>query len=157
MTELASRDHRLLLVTTGGTISGHFASGGQERDGVLKSSDLLTLIAPSVSAIGRRYDLKIDSSVCALCDVDSSNITPEHWTSIARLIAARYDQYDSFVVTHGTNTLGYTCAALSFALANPAKPVVVTGSQITAGLPGSDGLITNPAGKWFTFSGPQDT
>jgi L-asparaginase len=73
--------------------------------------------------------------------VDSSDIQPEHWTTLAEQIHAQYDDYDGFIITHGTNTMGYTCAALSFAFQNLKKPVVVTGSQIPYGWPGSDALM----------------
>jgi L-asparaginase len=59
---------------------------------------------------------------------------------LAALIKEKYDDYNSFIITHGTNTLGYTCAALSFALANPNKPIVLTGSQVPSGMPGTDAL-----------------
>ena len=72
--------------------------------------------------------------------MDSSDITPKHWIDLVNLIEVNYDEYDSFIVTHGTNTLGYTCAALSFAFANLNKPVILTGSQVPSGMPGSDAL-----------------
>ncbi len=62
--------------------------------------------------------------------IDSSNITPENWFEIAQDIASRYDEYDGFVVLHGTDTMAYTASALSFMLENLSKPVIVTGSQI---------------------------
>ncbi len=70
--------------------------------------------------------------------LDSSNIKSKHWKEIAEKICDLYDDFDSFVITHGTNTLGYTCAALSFALPNPNKPIILTGSQVPIGMPGSD-------------------
>ncbi len=62
--------------------------------------------------------------------LDSSNMTVNEWNEIAKLIAARYDDYDGFVVLHGTDTMAYTASALSFMLENLGKPVVLTGSQI---------------------------
>ncbi len=59
---------------------------------------------------------------------------------MADLIYKKYDEFDAFIITHGTNTLGYSCAALSFAFANLNKPVVLTGSQVPSGMPGSDAL-----------------
>lgn len=63
-----------------------------------------------------------------MTDVGSSEITPEHWVEIARTIESIYDDFEGFVVVHGTNTMCYTAAALSFALQGLGKPVVVTGA-----------------------------
>ncbi len=62
--------------------------------------------------------------------LDSSNMTPRQWLEIARDIAAQHDDYDGFVVVHGTDTMAYTASALPFLLDGLAKPVVITGSQI---------------------------
>ncbi|MCP3674525.1 MAG: asparaginase [Gammaproteobacteria bacterium] len=62
--------------------------------------------------------------------IDSSNVTPEHWNMIAEDIVARYDDYDGFVILHGTDTMAYSASALSFMLENLSKPVIFTGSQI---------------------------
>ena len=73
-------------------------------------------------------------------DRDSSDITPKHWEQLADLIFEKFDEFESFVITHGTNTLGYTCAALSFAFHNLGKPIILTGSQVPMDDPGSDAL-----------------
>lgn len=62
--------------------------------------------------------------------LDSSDVAAPHWRAMARAIEAVYDHYDGFVVLHGTDTMAYTCSALSFLLRNLSKPVVVTGSQL---------------------------
>jgi L-asparaginase len=62
--------------------------------------------------------------------LDSSNMTPEQWVGIARDVAAHYDEYDGFVVLHGTDTMAYTASALPFMLHGLGKPVIITGSQI---------------------------
>ena len=62
--------------------------------------------------------------------IDSANIKPENWLIIAQDILTHYDQYDGFVVLHGTDTLCYSASALSFLLKNLSKPVICTGSQI---------------------------
>jgi L-asparaginase len=62
--------------------------------------------------------------------LDSSNMTPREWVKIARDIAAHYDDYDGFVVLHGTDTMAYTASALPFMLHGLRKPVLITGSQI---------------------------
>ncbi len=71
--------------------------------------------------------------------IDSSNIGVAHWVELARLIQSRYDEFDGFVVLHGTDTLAYTASALSFMLEGLHKPVILTGSQLPIGLPRTDG------------------
>lgn len=73
--------------------------------------------------------------------MDSSDMTPEDWQHIADDIQAHYDQYDGFVILHGTDTMAFTASALSFMLENLAKPVIVTGSQIPLAELRSDGQI----------------
>lgn len=77
---------------------------------------------------------------------DSSNISVGEWSHIARTIEERYDDYDGFVVLHGTDTMAYTASALSFMLDGLAKPVILTGAQIPIGQARSDApgnLITS--------------
>jgi L-asparaginase len=77
--------------------------------------------------------------------LDSSNISFIHWNKIAEEIESRYDQYDGFVVLHGTDTMAYSASALSFMLRGLGKPVVFTGSQIPLSelrSDGKDNLIT---------------
>ncbi len=71
--------------------------------------------------------------------VDSSNITPEIWIHLAKLIEENYHKYDGFVILHGTDTMAYSAAALSFLLENLGKPVVFTGSQLPIGTLRTDG------------------
>ncbi|WP_322405776.1 asparaginase [Idiomarina sp. PL1-037] len=71
--------------------------------------------------------------------MDSSNMTPSDWVIIARDIEQNYDDYDGFVILHGTDTMAYTASALSFMLQNLSKPVIVTGSQIPLAALRSDG------------------
>merc|ERR1712087_651136 len=70
--------------------------------------------------------------------LDSADMNPDDWTSIARAIDRWYYEYDGFVVLHGTDTLAYTASALSFMLENLAKPVVITGAQLPIFEPISD-------------------
>lgn len=132
--------HKLLLITTGGTIAGQVAADKQDEQMVRTADQFSAIIAPAVGYLNRKHGLDIVIDTEPICDVDSSNVLPEHWVRLAAVIKEKYDQYDSFLITHGTNTLGYTCAALSFTIANPNKPIILTGSQVSAGLPGSDGL-----------------
>lgn len=71
--------------------------------------------------------------------IDSSNMSPADWQHIANDIQQHYDDYDGFVVLHGTDTMAYTSSALSFMLENLSKPVIVTGSQIPLSQLRSDG------------------
>lgn len=73
--------------------------------------------------------------------MDSSDMTPADWQHIADDIAANYDNYDGFVILHGTDTMAFTASALSFMLENLSKPVIVTGSQIPLAELRSDGQI----------------
>ena len=72
--------------------------------------------------------------------LDSSNIAVQEWNKIGRVIAGRYEEFDGFVVLHGTDTMAYTASALSFMLENLNKPVVLTGSQIPLSRMRSDAL-----------------
>lgn len=77
--------------------------------------------------------------------IDSSNMNPQHWADIAKAIEDNYDDYDGFVVLHGTDTMAFTASALSFMLENLSKPVIITGSQLPIGEVRTDGdenLIT---------------
>jgi L-asparaginase len=71
--------------------------------------------------------------------VDSSNMKPEFWIRLALLIEKHYEEYDGFVVLHGSDTMAYTASALSFMLENLNKPVVFTGSQLPMGVIRTDG------------------
>lgn len=63
-------------------------------------------------------------------NIDSTNMSPQHWDNISQVIADNYEQYDGFVITHGTNSMAYTASALSYTLGDIGKPVVLTGAQI---------------------------
>lgn len=70
--------------------------------------------------------------------MDSSNMRPDVWAEIARLIERNYALYDSFVILHGTDTMAYTASALSFMLQNLGKPVILTGAQLPIGVARTD-------------------
>lgn len=72
--------------------------------------------------------------------IDSSNIRPDNWRQIANDIASKYDDYDGFVVLHGTDTMAYSCSMMSFMLRNLSRPVIFTGSQIPLCEARTDGL-----------------
>ena len=92
--------------------------------------------------------------------LDSSNMTVREWNCIAELIAQKYDDYDGFVVLHGTDTMAYTASALSFMLDGLDKPVVLTGSQIPLceiRSDGRDNLITALAESCCAATARQNT
>lgn len=129
---------RILIIYTGGTI-------GMIEDPETKSlrpfdfSHLMENV-PKVKML----DYHIDN-IQFETPIDSSDMRPEHWQLIARSIAERYDEYDGFVVLHGTDTMAYTASALSFMLQGLSKPVIITGSQLPIGEVRTDGeenLIT---------------
>ena len=66
--------------------------------------------------------------------IDSSNVQPETWEDLAKVIEKKYDNYDGFVILHGTDTMAFTASALSFMITNLSKPIVFTGSQLPLGV-----------------------
>ena len=122
----------VLLIYTGGTI------GMKEdpEDGALKPFDFSGIVEEVPEL--RKYALRIDSFTFEPL-IDSSDVEPTLWQSLAALIRDRYDQYDGFVVLHGTDTMAYSASALSFMLDNLTKPVIFTGSQLPIGRPRTDG------------------
>lgn len=129
---------RILIVYTGGTI-------GMIEDPetkALKPFDFTHLMenVPKVKML----DYEIDN-IQFNPPIDSSDMDVAHWQLIARSIADNYQNYDGFVVLHGTDTMAYTASALSFMLGNLSKPVIITGSQLPIGEVRTDGeenLIT---------------
>ena len=116
----------ILLIYTGGTI-------GMMKDyasGALKAFDFSQLLKniPELNQL----DCTI-SSYSFEHPIDSSNMNPTHWIAIADIISVKYNEYDGFVVLHGSDTMSYTASALSFLLENLAKPVILTGSQLPIG------------------------
>lgn len=71
--------------------------------------------------------------------IDSSDVEPSIWISLAGLIEDRYDDYDGFVILHGTDTMAYSASTLSFMIEGLTKPVIFTGSQLPIGIPRTDG------------------
>ena len=71
--------------------------------------------------------------------IDSSDMDPSSWSELAKIIYANYDEYDGFVVLHGTDTMAFTASALSFMLEGLMKPVILTGSQLPIGALRTDG------------------
>ncbi|WP_438967041.1 asparaginase [Flavobacterium sp.] len=117
---------KILLIYTGGTI-------GMIKDyetGALKAFDFKKLLKriPELHLL----DCEIDT-VSFEKPIDSSNIKIENWQNIASIIETKYQDFDGFVVLHGSDTMSYSASVLSFMLENLAKPVVFTGSQLPIG------------------------
>jgi L-asparaginase len=121
---------RILMVTTGGTIT--MLRG---ETGSLQPCDDAGELMDRIPELNMLADIDI----FPLANVDSSNLTPELWVSLARAIYQKMRDYDGFVVTHGTDTLCYTSAALSFMLQELNKPVIITGAQVPLEEVSSDG------------------
>lgn len=121
---------RVLVVTTGGTITMQ----PDEARGLAPADEPMAFL-DQVPELAQLADL----DVIQVANVDSANIQPGLWLDIARAIYDRYGSYDGFVVTHGTDTMVYTAAALSFFLQELGKPIVLTGAQVPLGQIGSDG------------------
>lgn len=121
-----SHKSKIFLIYTGGTI-------GMIKDfesGVLRPFDFdkLLMRIPELSHL----DCEIDTYSFEE-PLDSSNMNPDHWAHIATLVEEHYQDYDGFVVLHGSDTMSYSAAALSFMLENLSKPVIFTGSQLPIG------------------------
>ena len=113
-------EKKILLIATGGTI----ASRPTEQGGLapaITSEELLNCV-PELADL-----CHIDA--LQLFNLDSTSMGPAQWQAIVRTVRDNYESYDGFVVAHGTDTMAYTAAALSYMIQNSAKPVVLTGSQ----------------------------
>ena len=114
-------EKKLLLIATGGTIASRPGEDGLTP--AITSEELLEHI-PEVRAL-------CDIDTVQLFNLDSTNMRPENWLTVARLIRERYGDYDGFVITHGTDTMAYAAATLYYLIQNSPKPVVLTGSQVS--------------------------
>jgi len=122
---------KVLIIYTGGTI------------GMIRDEKTRTLIPfrlervvqsiPSILELGLEiHSMELDEII------DSSNVTPKMWLELAEIIDEYYNDFDGFVILHGSDTMAYSASALSFLLENLGKPVVFTGSQLPIGLPRTD-------------------
>ncbi len=110
---------KILMIGTGGTIASKSTPSGLHPQ--LTLDEILEYI-PAISHL-----CEVDTY--QLCNIDSTNVSPEVWSSLARTIRDNYYSYDGFVICHGTDTMAYTAAALSYLIQNSPKPIVVTGAQ----------------------------
>ena len=126
---MATENKGVLVIYTGGTI-GSMPKDPQDAASpqvVVEWDDFIER-TPQLNPENLGYRLGFEKLSEAL---DSCNIGTQHWTEMAEIIETNYDDYEGFVILHGTDTMVYTASALSFMLANLAKPVVLTGSQRT--------------------------
>lgn len=122
----------LLLIYTGGTIG----MKQDMKDLTLKPFDF-SQILDEVPEI-RKFAFKIDTYSFEP-PIDSSDVEPSLWQDLARLIKEKYEDYDGFIILHGTDTMSYSASALSFMLDGLTKPIIFTGSQLPIGVPRTDG------------------
>ena len=110
---------KVLMLGTGGTIAS-----SRSKSGLIPSltGEELVKKVPAISSLCHVDCLQLFS-------IDSTNITPEHWLQIAAAVRAHYAEYDGFVIAHGTDTMAYTAAALSYLIQMSPKPIVITGAQ----------------------------
>ena len=131
--------NKVLLIYTGGTVG----MGQNPATGALEPLDFNHL----QDSMPEFKLIKTDIDVYQFTPpIDSSDMTPKNWAQLVRIIAGNYDDYDGFVILHGTDTMAYTASALSFMLENLTKPVILTGSQLPIGQLRTDGkenLITS--------------
>lgn len=132
---------KILLLTTGGTISSVQSSNG------LVPSDQNNLI----STILNDNESIID--IIPIMTLDSSNIQPEEWKIIASAIYENMQKYDGIIVTHGTDTMAYTSSMISFMVQNPNIPIVFTGSQLPLTHPLTDAIDNLKCAKAMALSG----
>ena len=121
----------ILLIATGGTIAS--AEDGNGLSPALTGKEL----ARSVPEIESLCELDIVQPM----NIDSTNMRPADWLRIAEVIRENYDAHDGFVILHGTDTMSYTAAALSYLIQDSPKPIVLTGSQQPMGNPFTDAKI----------------
>ena len=121
----------ILVIGTGGTIASEMASDGLAPE--LNANQLLQYV-PQVESFCRPVCKQIFS-------IDSTNMAPSRWLQIAACIREHYDEFDGFVITHGTDTMAYTAAALSYLIQRSPKPIILTGAQKPIGSDNTDSKI----------------
>lgn len=122
----------ILIIYTGGTIG----MKSDPADGTLKPFNFSQILdeVPELAKFACRIDSWSFNPI-----IDSSDVEPSMWLTLVELIESRYDEYDGFVVLHGTDTMSYSASAVSFMIGGLTKPVIFTGSQLPIGTPRTDG------------------
>jgi L-asparaginase len=121
-----SNSAKILLIYTGGTIGmiKDFETGALRNfnfNDLLKHIPELKLLSCEIATTSLKKP------------IDSSNMNPDYWVELVTIIEEKYNDYDGFVILHGSDTMSYTASALSFMLENLGKPVIFTGSQLPIG------------------------
>lgn len=114
-----NKKKKILLIATGGTIASKNMGNGLTPE--ITSNELLSFVP--------ELEVLCDLDTIQLFNIDSTNLTPKHWVKLAKAVKKYYNDYDGFVITHGTDTLSYTAAGLSYMIQESPKPIVLTGSQ----------------------------
>ena len=122
---------KILMVATGGTIASTQAGSGLAP----------TLTGHELAAMVPGIDGLCELDVCQPMNIDSTNMRPRDWLAVRDTIVDAYDDYDGFVVLHGTDTMAYTAAALSYLIQGSPKPIVLTGSQQPMANPFTDAKL----------------
>ena len=122
---------RILIVATGGTIASAEQGSGLTPQ---LTGEQLAAFVPQIDALA-------NVDVVQAMNIDSTNMRPGDWLAIANVLAENYAAYDGFVVLHGTDTMAYTAAALSYLIQESPKPIVLTGSQQPMGNPFTDARL----------------
>ena len=131
---------KILIIHTGGTIGMTRTADGYKPDGVYFKDAIFHMDSLKAPAMPEWDFIEIDPLL------DSSKMGLKEWNQIGRLVADNYENYDGFVILHGTDTMAYTASALSFMFKGLNKPVILTGSQIPlceVRSDGRDNLITS--------------
>jgi len=135
----------VLVIYTGGTIGMVHRDPSNEAGPLRPGTEAELLAAARIDNPLRQiaWDLKplTDFGGNAVGALDSSSVGPLEWRYMAAMIAQNYEDYDGFVILHGTDTMAYTASALSFLLENLAKPVIMTGSQLPIANVRTDGVL----------------
>ncbi|MFM9946093.1 MAG: asparaginase [Bacteroidia bacterium] len=134
---------RILIFYTGGTIGmGYEIPGDSHSPLIPQGWEFLQKAMPALSPEGFfTKEKEIEFTYKSFEHViDSSEFNPNHWAKILNTISENYNSFDGFIIIHGTDTMAYTASALSFALQNLGKPVVLTGSQLPIFHPRTDGI-----------------
>lgn len=122
---------KILMIATGGTIA---SKGGEQGLAPAMTGDELAANVPGIQD-------KCKLTVLQLMNIDSTNMRPRDWLRIRDAVMEHYGSYDGFVILHGTDTMAYTAAALSYLIQDSRKPIVLTGSQKPMGNPYTDAKL----------------
>ncbi len=122
---------KILMIATGGTIASKEGAGGLTP---AMTGEELASFVPGIED-------KCELDILQLMNIDSTNMRPRQWMEIRDAVMEHYGSYDGFVILHGTDTMAYTAAALSYLIQNTPKPIVITGSQKPMGNPYTDAKL----------------